>query len=384
MLNICLLCYVYVGGWKSFTNNLYDLLEERGFSVKILFLRRIKTECNARKNEVFDLDLNGERKSVFLLYHLKQKVYFSLFNKDRLRRNVYYSQMREARKALGFNKTLDLSNYDCVISTEELFSNYFLANNVSAKKKIGFIHPDYKMAGFDKHIDKFFLKKIDLIAAVSNTCKNTLINTFPSLSRKIIACSNPINVAKIIEQSHKQIREDFNSNQLNIITVCRLDNSSKALDRLLSIAQRLSSKKYKYCWRIIGDGPYRTDMESFIHMNNLSHSIKLLGYKDNPFPYVKKSDLFVLQSYFEGYPTSVLEAQIVNTPVLITKYRSAEEQVIDGVNGFIVDNDEKSIYLKLEQIITSKLILKNIKCNLKKEDKNKYNNIDKLVYYINN
>ena len=106
---------------------------------------------------------------------------------------------------------------------------------------------------------------------------------------------------------------------------------------------------------------------------NLSNLI-LLGQKNNPFIYIKQADLFVLQSYYEGKPISVDEALILNVPVLVTNYVSAKEQVRSDY-GFIVENDEDSIYNKLDMILNQKELLLAKKDNLSKQDYHKYQDI---------
>ena len=66
---------------------------------------------------------------------------------------------------------------------------------------------------------------------------------------------------------------------------------------------------------------------------------------------------------------SVAEAMILETPVMISHFASAYEQVEDDVTGFIAENDEDSIYEKLKEIITNPEKLKAVRENLAKVDK---------------
>lgn len=59
--------------------------------------------------------------------------------------------------------------------------------------------------------------------------------------------------------------------------------------------------------------------------NNLTDTFTFLGYRDNPYKYVKKADLYVCSSRREGFSTAVTEALIVGTPVVSTNCSGAYE-----------------------------------------------------------
>lgn len=121
-------------------------------------------------------------------------------------------------------------------------------------------------------------------------------------------------------------------------------------------------------WYIIGDGEDKEKLLKLVKENGLEDIFILLGARDNPYPYMKNANLFVLQSYYEGRPLVVDEAMIVGTPVLITNYSSSNEQVSDGVYGYIVKNEEIDIYLKLKDIIKNPEQLNVLRRNLEDKD----------------
>ena len=70
----------------------------------------------------------------------------------------------------------------------------------------------------------------------------------------------------------------------------------------------------------------------------------MTGSQDNPYPYIKSSDLLVCASYFEGYNLTVAEALILGTPVLSTNCAGPNEILDNGKYGLIVDNSEEGLY----------------------------------------
>lgn len=388
-MKICFISYYCNGGFKSFLNNYVNLLSSLKYEVSVIYLGDSSLNNSNIKEEIY-IDLNSKKhhlgfKEFVFISSFVFKRFFKLVGyalttnkkEKRLEYKIIKSQCIIAKKVIKSGVKLDLGEYDCVIACEELMCNYFLANNTSAKRKIAFIHPDYKLAHFNTRIDKYFLRNVDLVCAVSNSGADSIKSRLKGFESKIVGVPNYINVDEIIKKSKESIKDvTFDESVVNLVTVCRLDNSSKALDRLLSIALKLKQDNSKFVWRIIGDGEYKDYMAQFIKDNHLENEVILLGHKDNPFPYVKASDLFVLQSYYEGYPISACESLICATPVLLTNFPSAYEIVSNENDGVVVNNDFDSIYIKIKDLIQNKESLANKKKALERLDKNRFINTD--------
>lgn len=267
---------------------------------------------------------------------------------------------------------MDLSEYDCVVSWEELLCNIFLAEKVTARYKVGYIHPDYKKAKFSRKEDFVVLAKLDRIVAISNNTKEVLCEVFPEFIDKIRYLNNPIDISKINNLSD-EYEVNFDKNKINFVTVCRLDNKSKALFRLLEVIEKLNQNHNNFDFYIVGDGQDKGEMERIIAEKKLANVI-LVGYKTNPYPYIKNADCLVLQSYYEGKPVVVDESLVLNTPVLVTNYQSAKEQVGTDV-GFVVDNTFEAICRQMTLILNDIQLLNEKKDNLKKMDKDYFSKV---------
>ncbi|MFP3510708.1 glycosyltransferase family 4 protein [Peribacillus sp. SIMBA_075] len=64
--------------------------------------------------------------------------------------------------------------------------------------------------------------------------------------------------------------------------------------------------------------------------------IEYLGPTDDVRPFLEKSTVYVLPSYHEGTPKSVLEAMAIGRPIITTDAPGCRETVVDGINGFLV------------------------------------------------
>ena len=385
-MKICLIISCYKGGFASFVNNISSLLIKNKHNVTILNLDKDEDDfcIDNVDRRVFDIKSNSNylsHKKPRQISILLRKVIFYFKHKKRediLKNFLFYNQLTAEWIIKYCSTKLDLTEFDCVVSAEEGISNYFLANNVIAKRKVGYVHPDYLLACFDKRIDRKYFKKLDCICAVSGANANSLKKAFPGLKNKIFGIKNPVDTKRIVDKSN-EYEITFEREKINIITVCRLDNSSKALDRLLLLSNDLKKHNYDFVWRIIGDGGYKKVMEKFITCNNLNDNVILMGYMNNPLPYIKASDLFVLQSYYEGYPMSVCESLILKTPVLVTNYPAAGEQIINNITGIIADNNYKDIYEKIQSLLVNKQKILKMKSYLIEQRNLSYDDLDPFL-----
>ena len=96
------------------------------------------------------------------------------------------------------------------------------------------------------------------------------------------------------------------------------------------------------------------DTESYNRlMNDLNHpSIRYVGFRKDIPVIMKASDTFVLPSYREGLPRSIIEAMALEKPIIATNIRGCREEVFPGENGFLVEKEDVN---ELEQAMISLL-----------------------------
>ena len=78
------------------------------------------------------------------------------------------------------------------------------------------------------------------------------------------------------------------------------------------------------------------DMVAALRAAGLGERLRLLGYRSDVAAVLAAADIFVLPSYFEGLPMSVIEAMLAGLPVVATAIRGPREQVVPEVTGLLV------------------------------------------------
>lgn len=89
---------------------------------------------------------------------------------------------------------------------------------------------------------------------------------------------------------------------------------------------------------IIGDGPQLSELENRVNQLNLQKSVEFKGRmkRNELLSYVKAADLFVLNTFYEGFSHQVIESQSVGTPVVTTTAGGNGEAIRHEVDGILV------------------------------------------------
>lgn len=234
-------------------------------------------------------------------------------------------------------------------------------------KKFTWLH---NTANPDRHLAiaarswKEFLKtysSFDKIAFVSEGARDSFYRYYPihtpgSIVHNVVESDNIKAMAM-----EKIIDIPIDKDKLNLCSVGRLCGQ-KGYDRLFRCLVQIK-KRTNRPWHLylIGEGAEHDALVEQATHDGIIDNITFVGFKDNPYKYVSKMDLFVCSSNFEGYSTAVTESIIVGTPVLTTNCSGMSEIFGNTKSGLIVENDEHSLENGLIQIFNNINLLTEMK-----------------------
>lgn len=230
------------------------------------------------------------------------------------------------------------TEYDLAISF--LTPHYFVTEKVRAKKKIAWIHTDYSYIDVDIASERDMWNKYDKIASISDSCTKGFLSKFPELESKILCIENVLSDELIWKQAGTQIPDEMNGqkNTYKLLSVGRFSHA-KNFDNIPDICRRILESGIQIIWYLIGYGGDESLIRQKIEESGMQEHVVILGKKSNPYPYIKACDLYVQPSRYEGKCVAVREAQILQKPVVITRYATSASQLRDGVDGVIVPMD---------------------------------------------
>lgn len=303
-----------------------------------------------------NLKVGGIQKSIVnLLKNLDYKKYqvdLYLFDKDNFyelpsEKNVNIIYLNEPNKIYKFlpfnlvNKIMKVNFLEKEYDVSIDFDSYQMhtaigALNCNSKKKVIWIHNDIPIKLKEElkyRILHFFFKNkykyFDTYCAVSKGALESFKKMNSFNEKKYMVIPNYIDTLEIKKKIMEECDIKLDKEKLNIVSVGRLCHQ-KGFDIMINNIKELTSYRQDFHLYIIGDGEDRDKLTTQIKDLNLNDYITLLGNQKNPFKYLKKMDLFYLQSRYEGQGMVILEAKASGLDILIPKHL---EKYCDNVKG---------------------------------------------------
>ena len=270
-------------------------------------------------------------------------------------RVIYQSLLKKFPKLL-YNGILKGKKYDVEFAAIHGFRDEILNSPLKSSKKIIWIHNDLRKTEFhdytDTEIRKFF--GFDKIMVISEHIQKDFENLAQNQDEKdrIIRIYNPLDTEEILKKS-KNIRNEEQNLKNHLPTFVSVGTvfPQKGFDRLLKAHKRLLDEDFPHRVQIIGDG---YDFENIKNLRNelgLQETTEMVGFTDNPYPYFKNADFYILSSRYEGFPTVLFEAITLKKNIIATDVSGVKEMLNNGELGMIVENSEEGIYQGMKQAL---------------------------------
>ena len=183
------------------------------------------------------------------------------------------------------------------------------------------------------------------LICVSNGVKDDLLEVMNIKPASIRVIYNPFDIQEIQSKSKEKTILPKNP---YIIFVGRLVKE-KRVDYLLQAYKKSEISQQLF---ILGDGEEKESLMHLVKELNLSTKVVFQSAVKNPYPYIKNADFLVLSSLYEGLPTVLIEALILQTPILSTNCQSGPKEIMQyyTMDALVEDNfDNNALSLKMKQ-----------------------------------
>ena len=207
------------------------------------------------------------------------------------------------------------------------------------------INTNSKMSLYTR-LDKFFLKRFDAVAAVSEDVKHQLLEAGVK-PEKLKVIGNGINIErfKVSAKTAEKTRESFGVSIASTIvgTVGRL-SPEKGYGFFLEAAKEILAKKKDCCFVFVGDGGERAGLEELSMKLGIAGRVIFAGKRSDIPDVLSAMDVFVLSSLTEGQPMALLEAMATGVPAVCTSVGDVPKILKGGQAGLIVPpSDNKAL-----------------------------------------
>ena len=153
---------------------------------------------------------------------------------------------------------------------------------------------------------------------------------------KAVTLNNPFDIQEVHALSEKEEAELPWSEGRILVSMGRED-AVKGYWHLLKsfslVHQRFPDTKLM----IIGMGEFRHYKELAQNLG-IGEDVCFTGLKKNPYPYLKKGSLYVLTSYYEGFPNAMVEAMAMGIPVIATDCMTGPREILEDQYGILIPN----------------------------------------------
>lgn len=299
------------------------------------------------------------------------------------------SQISRSKAALLISKMMppiSQEDYDLIVDYGGQQILYYMVDKLSAKRKATFFHNDYAKWPFYYQTDKNYYPKVDHIFTISKVCENSLKEYFPECTHKISIMENissPVIIRKLSEEEIEDIDiPSLKENKKTIIVTLAHLCRRKGTDLSIEAMKILTERNIKYHWIFVGK-ILEPDLIVQMKKNGLLRFASLVGIKQNPYPYLRNTDIYVQPSRYEGKSISLDEAKILCKPIIVTNFSTVSDQFENRVNASICKMNGQDIADKISELIINHKLSQQYTDYLSRHVTDNSNEVDKLYQMIN-
>ena len=287
-----------VGGQERIALNTAECLSEH-YDVRLAIFQKkdIEYEC---QYPVFNLDV--PTKAGFWAKVLNQ-----------LKRIIKVARLRRAIGAdvvMSFGSTANITNA--------------ISGLIAPGKSVSAIH------GFAEVEKSLSMRSIigfsDKIVCIAKAMQEKVLNLFPKC-KKTLVIENGYDIDKIIEKSNDNIDVVFKHPA--IIAMGRLEHV-KGFDRLIKAFAKAKQNCSELNLYILGQGTLNDELINLATLTGVSDCVHFLGYRENPYAYIAKSDMFVMSSRNEGFPNALIETLACEIPIISVDCLSGPREILSA------------------------------------------------------
>ncbi len=227
---------------------------------------------------------------------------------------------------------------------------------------------DFIVRKYDKRIEKLkerrekILVNADAVIVVSNFLAE-IAKKIGVSGEKIRLIYNSVDFERPENVSQAPIRDwrkGFGQKSKIIMTACRL-TPWKGVDGIIKILPELEKKLNDVYLLILGVGPESVNLQKLALELKVTDRVHFLGKIDNRqvIDYFKMADLFILNSNYEGFSHTLLEAMTAGVPIITTNIGGNPELIADGREGLLVNYNNQAELLEAAYRILSDSSLAN-------------------------
>lgn len=219
----------------------------------------------------------------------------------------------------------------------------------------GFILRDLEKGGSLKQFIRFVLRQVDIVVCQGQRWQQWFIDLTEQTPDKFVLIPNWLDLQPYLSLQ----RSNIDANTAHILFLSWVDAQKGIFDLIEAI--HVLPKHLNFTCHIAGAGSALEEARQKVQSLELTDYCHFEGWAKSKakMKLLAKADIYVLPSYFEGYPNSLLEAMASGLAVVSTPVGAIPEIIQSGENGYLVTpGDVAQLAQTLQQLIQDESLRK--------------------------
>ena len=265
---------------------------------------------------------------------------------------LYLSNQKLTKYYFNLNRSPDIvvfhNNFQCYQflksnKNREIKTAYFMHSDAVPFKMDLVYKPKLKNTWAERLLMKthrHIVNNVDKFVFIAKIGQDNFLGANPSLDKsKSFLLINGIEDFSTDELSHLKSLNIKRRFQYNLVCTGSISNRKGQAIIVEALNKIDKSILKKIHLTIIGDGPDRMKIEEYVSNNGLIENVTFLGKVDNSevYKHLAENDIYILMSYNEGLPISIIEGMRSSLPIITTNNSGMPEVVKDGYNGILLE-----------------------------------------------
>lgn len=334
---------ISIGGQEKMLMEFLNILDSKKYEILLLI-----EENNGKRNDYIDRIPRWVDYKFLTTEEFMNKIEKYQGSKNFLEK-LYYSHLLKLKKKISLKELKKYLNFsDIIIDYDMGLLRNLHKINLQNKKVIGWSH-----AGSGELLRKKQkrenVNKYDCIVTINETMKNGYLKNYNN--KEIVKIYNFLDFDLIEKKAEEKLEKDYGK---YIISVGSLTENKN--HKLLINAFKILKDKYKVSEKLLiaGEGRERENLEKQIRELNLENDVLLLGQKENPYKYIKNSELYVISSKDESFSLTLVEAMFLKKLVISVKSNGPIEILKNNKYGVLVENNANEMAEKINYYLENK------------------------------
>jgi len=212
-------------------------------------------------------------------------------------------------------------------------------------------------------IRRFIVEESELVLCCSDAVRASMTTGDKQLDAKIRTAYNFIDIQAVLRLSQETIKVKKTRGRIQLCMVGTITEGKGQLVAVQALA-KLKKKGIRANLWLVGreTEPYSTRLKKEIAALGVKDDVEFVGYKTNPYAYMKAADIVPACARSEAFGRTTAEPMIIGTPVVGSNSGGTAELITDGVTGLLfkpMDADDLAKKIeKMQAMDTSSLTKK--------------------------